>query len=356
MPRPVAAVLFAAALALTPGPPAAAQDRGVEEAFLTADGVKLRGVFHPSPRADKQNDAVVVLLYPPGAGNTTDSNAAWAGLTRSLLGAGFHVFQFDWRGHGRSTDLDDAELFWNTKNAATPTGPWNQKLVKGVRSRPIKISISAKPDFDPKYFPMYVNDLDAVRQHLDAKNDKMTVNTSSVYLVGAGDTAALGLLWQAAEWRRPATGNGRPLRGEVRSPAGADIAGSVWLGGTRSPAIKDKVFDAVKAAAPKLRDKNPMLFLYAEKDAKAAADGKFFFDQVLAAKGSKALNPLNQTFLTVVNGTSATGANLLSAPGAEEEVLNYLAARQKDRASIDWKERRHTSPSAINLAQFGLYP
>jgi len=90
-------------------PPAAgarAPARPVEEAFTTADGVRLKGLFHRSPNGDKQGDAVVVLLYPPGPDrNMLKGN--WDDLVGRLNDAGFHVFRFDWRGHGGSFDLVD---------------------------------------------------------------------------------------------------------------------------------------------------------------------------------------------------------------------------------------------------------
>ena len=323
----------------------------VEEAFTTADGVKLKGLFYTSPNGDKQNDAVVILLYPPGAGNSLESSEAWAGLTKALVAAGYHVFRFDWRGHGKSTDIEDTEQFWNTKGANPNTGPWNVKYVKGVKDKPIKNKLSVKADFDPKYFPIYADDLAAVRMHLDAKNDKRTVNTSSLYLIGAGETATLGLLWASSEWQRPAIRGGGGGK-EVKNPAGVDLAGSIWLSGSRSNAIPAKTMDTWKSVATKLRDRNPMLFLYGETDTKGAGEGKFFFDSYLVAKGNKTLNPLEQTFLTGIKGTDAGGSALLSAGGTEETILKYLMARQKDRASLDWKERKYVTPYFVDLKPF----
>src|SRR6266542_4491277 len=116
--RTAALGLFTAAVAALTGDPAPvrAQDKPLEEAFFTADGVKLRGLFHTSPKGSTQNDSAVVLLYPPGGNNTLDSNPGWDSLTKALIDNGFHVFRFDWRGHGKSTVIDDPELFWNTKN------------------------------------------------------------------------------------------------------------------------------------------------------------------------------------------------------------------------------------------------
>jgi pimeloyl-ACP methyl ester carboxylesterase len=294
---------------------------------------------------------VVVLLYPPGAGRSLGSSEAWVGITKSLLAAGFHVFRFDWRGHGKSTDIEDTEQFWNLKGTNTNTGFWNAKHVRGLKDKPIKNKLSVKTDFDSKYYPVYVNDLAAVRMHLDAKNDKRTINTSSLYLIGAGDTAMLGFLWMTAEWRRGA------VRGDgMRNPAGVDLAGAIWLSGTRNPAISTKLFESWKPLASKLRDRNPMLFLHGESDFKGAAEAKYFVDSYLVAKGSKSLNPLEQTFLTPIKGTDANGVALLSADDTEDTILQYMKARQKDRASVDWKERKFTNPYFVDLKPFYLVP
>ena len=106
-PLLLAAPLLLVALSLdSPPAHARAPARPVEEAFNTADGVRLKGLFHRSPGGDKQGDAVVVLLYPPGPDRDM-LTGGWDGLVGRLNAAGFHVFRFDWRGHGGSTDIVD---------------------------------------------------------------------------------------------------------------------------------------------------------------------------------------------------------------------------------------------------------
>jgi hypothetical protein len=359
----------AAALALTEAPPAAQarQNNPDEVSFDTADGVRLKGLFHKSATGDKQGNAVVVLLYSPGPDRTMLKPGDWPGLTKTLNDAGFHVFRFDWRGHGKSTDITDTDLFW--RNGIT--GGWNNRYIRGANKKPVKSSLDVKADLGDRspYFPCYVNDLAAARVYLDQKNDEGGLNSSSIYLIGAGDTATLGMLWLTAEWFRPAVhptlGGGVqfkvvPTPGIVADPeAGRDIAGAVWLSAARPPMVRDTTVQNLPKISMKMRDVNPMLFLYGEKDTAAASQSKFFFDNVLVAKGNRAIGvkELEQTFLTAVPKTSLNGVNLLGKNGelgTEDTILKYLAARQKDRVAKTVKKRMYVSPYFIDLRYFGL--
>lgn len=366
-----APVLFAAAVALAvlgESRPVLGQDKPVEENFTTADGVRLRGLFHKAGKAAAGNP-VVILLYPPGAGNDMNKPGDWAGLTKTLTDKGFHVFRFDWRGHGKSTDITDPNEFWHNPF----TGAWNRKNVAGGAPRYTKNTISAKTDIrnNNSYLPVYVTDLAAARMHLDGKNDQGDLNTSSIYLIGAGDTATIGTMWMAAEWVRPAIhptlGGGltykyTPFPGIIVDPeAGRDIAGAIWLTGTRAPATRERTVAGWMTLAPKLRENNPMLFLYGAKDAAGKRQGQFFFEEVLVARGNRALQvkALDQTFLTEVPNTNLKGAALLgnnAMLGTEDTIIKYLEARQKDRVSIVRKERKYVGPYYINLQYFGLLP
>ena len=287
---------------------ARAPARPVEEAFNTPDGVRLKGLFHRSPRGDKQGDAVVVLLYPPGPDrDMTKGN--WDDLVGRLNAEGFHVFRFDWRGHGGSTDIVDP-LGDNTPFAGfwtnTVTGGWNQRYVRGSNRRPAKNELRVKSDINQaRYLPVYVNDLAAVRLHLDQKNDNGDVNTSSIYLVGAGETATLGMMWLAAEWARPAVApmlpNGLQYKCVPQStlntpdpPAGADVAGAVWLTADRPASVPEGSVRAWARSAAKLRDNNKMLFLYGADDAEGERDAEWFYHKVLAADGDREQRAVDQ--------------------------------------------------------------
>jgi pimeloyl-ACP methyl ester carboxylesterase len=364
----------AAALALHPDSPGArGQDKPAppaEETVLTADGVQLRGLFHRSPKGDS-NSPVVILLYQPGLDRKM-TTGDWEGLANRLNGEGFHVFRFDWRGHGKSTDIRDPAKF-----AANPfTGPWNVKFVAGAGRKPLKNTLQVKDLRLPNYYPAFATDLAAVRVHLDQKNDNGELNTSSVYLIGAGEAATLGLLWIAAEWNRPATYPGpnqlsglpkydyvfQPLFGGVGAEAGETIAGAVWLSPGRPTTIPERAVQLwASKLAPKMRDNNPMLFLYGDKDGKGKQGSEFFHDAVLVAKGNPqlGLQKLTQTFIKPIEKTALTGVNLLGNNATlktEDTIMQFLAAIQKDRAKTTRKQRGFSEPYYIRLTDFGLTP
>lgn len=375
----VAPLLIAAAgLALDPPPaPGQAAVKPTEEAFTTADGVRLKGLFHKSPVANKQGESVVILLYPPGPDKTM-LKGDWDGPIDKLNEAGFHVFRFDWRGHGQSTDITDPlgdmmspfSGFWVNR----VTGPLNQKYVRGYGKRPPKNDLRVKTDLiNPgQYFPVYVNDLAAARYHLDTKNDQGELNTSSIYLIGAGDAATLGMMWLASEWARPGVAptlgppffqpgtqyKVTPTQGVVADPpAGADIAGCIWLSANKPPTVPDAALMGWAKSSVKIRDQNKMLFLYGETDKNAAKEADLFFNKVLVAKGDTrlGLSPVEQTFMVPVAKTGLNGLALLGKDKdikVETKCLEYLAARQKDRVNVTRKERKYVSPYYVDVSYY----
>jgi len=356
----------AAALAvLRDDSPARAQG-GSPENVVTADGVQLHGEFHKAEKGGG-NSPVVVLLYPPGVDRTMDKGD-WKGLAVELTKQGYHVFRFDWRGHGKSTNLK-GNTFWQNNW----TGPYNRKLIRGAAKMPQVIHVK---DFSTAYFPLYANDLAAVRTHLDQKNDLGELNTSSIYLIGAEDAAALGFLWLVAEWSRPAVYNAQPLvegysvlpdprfpsvRDDVNRAAGKDYAGCVWLSAARPNAISGGLArEWTKSYATSLRENNPMLFLYGDKDQAGKRLADELFKEVLVAappKGS-AVKPLPLTFMRQVDGAGALkGAGLLGNNvklKTEDTIGKYLVELQKDRAQVARKPRNYTAPYYVDLRAFGV--
>ncbi|HEY1190117.1 MAG TPA: hypothetical protein VGE74_20885, partial [Gemmata sp.] len=315
-------VLFASiGFASLSAPRAAAEIPAPEaESFLTADGVQLKGVFHAT---DKTPGAapVVVLMYPPGPDRDM-TKGDWVKLAKLLNENGYHAFRFDWRGHGKSNDIKDPRRFWENPYLNGPFPSFNGHI-RGAGKKPLKNELAYKDLTKPeRYFPAYLNDLAAVRVHLDTKNDNKTVNTSSIYLIGAGDAATLGMAWLAAEWQRPGVFPNpgllglnvpgyefvpQPLNvggGAFPAEGGQDISGAVWLSASRPTTVSETVVKRFITTSPKIRENNPMLFLYADKDAAGKKHSEFFFNEVLIANPKKSLmlNPLEQTFIKEVKG------------------------------------------------------
>ncbi|MCE9560753.1 MAG: alpha/beta fold hydrolase [Planctomycetes bacterium] len=354
----------------------------VEETFLTADGIQLHGLFHASSK-NSATDAVVLLLYPPGKDNNMNKGD-WKGLATTLSKEGYNVFRFDWRGHGKSTTITDPARFWNLQEPTDQfppnpwSGPWNNSRLilnaPGPGVRKIKNDLFFKDLRNPlRYAPAYLLDLAAARHHLDTKNDNGSVNTSSIYLIGSDWAAALGLAWLVTEWNRPAfaptpnqlafQGPGgfpthkyvpQPLAGGMPNElGGGDISGAVWLSAARPISFNERLVKSWISGTPKMRENNPMLFLYGAKDLKAEAQADFFVNEVLVVKPppGSSLTKLDQTLqMEVKNGAGLNGVGLLGAnTGAEDTILQYLDAIQKNRAKLIRKNRGFTAPWSIQL-------
>jgi len=146
------------------------------------------------------------------------SKGEWNALAQALQGQGFAVLTFDLRGHGGSTTV--TQQFWNFPINARDVRPQGAK-------RPSTISFN---DFRSSYFPWLVNDVIAARRFLEIKNDAGELNSNSIFVIGAQEGAALGLLFTAEEFTRSYTTGFVPLQsnGTTRI-AGDDIAAGIWL-------------------------------------------------------------------------------------------------------------------------------
>jgi hypothetical protein len=267
------------------------------------------------------------------------------------------------------------------------TGPWNLKFIKDAPPRrPIKDTFYYKDLINPmSYMPVYLTDLAAVRAQLDLKNDAGDVNTSSIYLVGAEGAAAIGMSWMAAEWNRPQfapTPNQlgmdpryeyvpQRLRGDFES-AGNDISGAVWLSGSRPMSFSKAVVNGAisgilpngsrMTVTPKIRDNNPMLFLYAAGDKKGENEAKYFHLEALVGKGDakNGLRALNPNYLKpIAKGGTLSGVGLLGDNeklGTETDILKFLDAQQQERKAIVRKNRDYKTLYYIKLNDFGLFP
>ena len=127
------------------------------------------------------------------------------------------------------------------------------------------------------------------------------------------------------------------------------------MGADRPASIPDETLRAWVRAAARLRDNNPMLFMYGADDAAAGRDAEVYYHKALAAEGDRDLLPIRQTFLFPVAKTRLSGMNLLGLDGRrfdplpEATVLEYLAARQEVRVGVARKTRNYVTPYYVDL-------
>jgi hypothetical protein len=349
------------------------------EPFLTPDGVELHGRFH---RAGNPKGPIVLLLYPPGGDRTMDKDSGdWKGLTKRLNEEGYHVLRFDWRGHGKSTTIKEPARFWDV--AKNPwTGPANYKYVKdsAKSKKPNKTDLSVKdiPNLGT-YLPALVEDLAGLRIQLDKKNDdnEKGVSSSSIYVIGAGDAAILGLMWMRSEWDRPAvvpkqnqyvfgasdyTVVPQQLTTNDFDRAGDTIAGAIWLSPTLPRGISLRTVENWIATAPRMRDSNPMMFIWGEKDADSKKVAQVIWEKALVgdpkaatAAGLKVLDP--KKTLYQVDKVALKGGFLLgddSQYKTETKIIERLNEMDKERGKRPRATRGFDTRYYINLGHYGV--
>jgi hypothetical protein len=348
------------------GAAAAAQDpKGPEEkSFRTADGVKLRGLFYKSA---KGGSAPVVLMLHAYKANPDE--AVWADTAQQLVKQGFNVLRFDFRGHGKSTDIDPAE-FWTH-----PMNRGNVQLTRGL-THATDGSIKVE-DFKPSYYPMLVQDIAAARNLIDLLNDTGELNASSIYLLGAGDAVNLGLFFISTEWLRErqkpnnfnlfvpphlqvVSPRRNPLAGT--EPAGLDYGGAIWLGPAKAPggiSTSNLRSWVISPYALKMRTETPMLFIHGDKDKSGEAYARTLFNDVLAVTaksspgGGTLLRP-EQTFVREVKDSGNTGVKLLGNNlGTEKLIEDFLTAVEKERKGKTRKIREWDKPLLVDVQGFG---
>jgi pimeloyl-ACP methyl ester carboxylesterase len=321
-----------------------------EVSFQSADGVKLKGLYYKSVKGG--NSPTAILLH----GYATDPNKGdWDALARKLAldpKTACNVLRFDFRGHGKSTDVNP-NVFWSPRFAV------NARNIKGGSKVPPRGEISYK-DFQKDYFPVLVNDIVAARHFLDLKNDANECNTSSIFVIGDKYSAALGMMWIASEWKRAGVAVGFPMVGGQAPPlAGKDIAGAVWLSIEKPQSFPSNVYQTwVNNVAPDMRLENPMVFFYADKDTRGAENARYFLDQVLVAnpKGGKLSKlPLTKGF-PVKGGDKLAGVDLLGKGSLNTEtlILQAVEAIEKDRGQKGRIERKYNQPPYLDPKQVGV--
>jgi hypothetical protein len=328
-----------------------------EQSFKTADGVKLIGKLYKSPKGAQP---VVLLLHDYKA---NPNEAIWEDIAQTLVGKGYNVFRFDFRGHGKSTDITPSDFFSRAENKAyVSTGGVNAAVKNTIKFT----------DFKANYFPMLVQDIAAARNALDQLNDTGVVNTSTVYLMGTGDMATLGFLYIASEYSRErqkpnlaTPPNYVSIRRNLfpqSEAAGPDIGGAIWLSPNRPTSIPLQQIKewCLYPATVNMRTETAMLFITGEKDTKSSPVAKSLFKDVLRVdaktgpSGEKLLKP-ELTYLREIKGSAAIGTKLLGNNlGTETMIEDFLTAVDKDRRSRTRKNREWDKPLWINVQDYGV--
>jgi hypothetical protein len=339
-PRGRAALLIAAAVALGWAGPAQAQ-KPDDVSIITADGVELRGSYYPSAKG--KNAPVAILLHKFGSDHTKGD---WDKLATKLQSSerGFAVLTFDFRGHGGSTTVSTD--FWKQ--------PYNMAQINKSSTLSKKTVISYK-DFKTTYFPYLVNDIAAARHYIDQRNDASDCNSANIFLIGAQESAALGVLWLAHEWQRqaaPAALGGKVPKG------GEDIAGAIWLSASsKGPKNHTLPYTSILARSPEVRDKVPMCFFYGEGDTTGASDANYLFTTVLKAGQAVGGVKVESDYKVAIKGTNLAGIDLLKTPKAEELLNeNIEKVMGKRGAGAVWTERKVNQMrfDPVLLSWFGI--
>jgi hypothetical protein len=367
------------------------------ETFDTVDGVKLSGTFYKAT-PPKQTDAakpwsaaaapVVLILHSYKA--AAKEMEAWDGTAKLIQSKGYHAFTFDFRGHGNSKDITPKDFF----NPDPQTAPWaafnNKRNIRfGAGQTVVNKNTLAVSEFAAAYYPMLVQDIAAARIHLDKKNDNGELNSSSIYLLGAGDAVNLGLLFTASEWSRerkrpnesaivPKVFPGRRKAAVDAEWAGLDVRGAVWLSPMANAGIATadmKKWVLGNPSALEMRVETQEMIIYGAKDTRAATMTNTVVKQVLniapkdplnpAAKGAapklvgsdgKPLPNPDQSFVAAIKDTGLVGTGLLGNNlGTENLVTDFIGKVEELRSARERTGSRGWSkPLYIDIAAYGL--
>lgn len=331
--------------------------------FESADGVKLSGYLWSNAGQPNKKDATIILLHDMTKEGGSSRDAGWDDLAEKLLTEGYSVFSFDFRGYGDSTQINP-DKFWDLRK-----NPQN-KLVRGSGKTPPPDTIK-RADLEHAYYPYLVNDVAAAKAFLDRRNDSGEVNTSSVFVIGAGQGATIGALWMASQWHLQKADVGPlnnilidPKTGKfsLQEPEGKDQAGAFWL--SVSPTLAERGMTTSlhswlgEAGGA---DRVPMVFLYGEKDEaakkvagdclqavvtgyRAANEGAMKADEATEKKDEDLKNRRNwklpDTFKYKIEGTELGGSKLLGGDlNTDKLIVNSLNSIMKDRKNLETRKR-----------------
>jgi pimeloyl-ACP methyl ester carboxylesterase len=292
----------------------------------TIDGVELDGTYYPNPNGKK--DACVLLLHSFDRKNGGDSHKdGWDHLAEALQSKGYAVLSFDFRGFGGSKKVNPAK-FWSF--------PHNRNIKPADKN---KESIDYKY-FPPHYYANLVNDIAAAKAYLDRRNDARELNSSNLIVIGAGEGAALGALWMAAQCRLQkdrnppalAVGGAPPALDE---PESRDLACAIWLsisptvGGKTIP-VKNYVKDTVQLG--KVRT----ALVYGKSDTSALQLAKDYYDAVTGTKNEFKGMILRKEIDTALAGSKLLNDTLPTEDWILKDCLENVLER---RTNMEWKRR-----------------
>lgn len=289
----------------------------------TADYVELDGTYY---RGNKGRDTPCVIIVHKFGSDRTKSGLD--DLAKALNAEGFAVLTFDLRGHGGSVNVSPG--FW--------TLPPNRNGI--LRANPTRQTTISAANFKPTYFPWLVNDVAAARRFMEVKNDAGELNAQSIFIIGAGEGASLGLAFVASEWNRQFTIGVRALQSSGTTKiAGKDIAGGVWLSITTRPNnnflhLRDWIRNM-----PAMREDNPMCFIYSERDKQSKTDSEELLRALMqGSAGREKIHKLDQKI--ELKGTDLAGQALLGpaadALGVRQSVVAYVKKVMAERRAIPW--------------------
>jgi pimeloyl-ACP methyl ester carboxylesterase len=318
-------LLAALALSLMPSPSRSDAPKAQKLLFETFDKVQIQGTWFPSG-TDGPKSPCVILVHKIGGNHMQEG---WESLAQALQEKGFAVLAFDFRGHGDSKTIKPD--FWSLSRT-------NTSGIKGANAK--KESIDWK-DFTPAYMPMLINDIAAAKLELERRNNAKECNANEVYVVGAEDGAALGMMWMATEWNRRKRGFNQV--GQLvynPDPEGKDLAGLVLLSpkqvlGTGASGVR--VPTGTVFNNQKMREM-PICLFFGDEDQPGKAYSTQIFEKVLNAPKLKT----KMQFNIPIEKTKLVGNELLGkkALGTDDFVVKFLSEKVHDaRPAKAWGTR-----------------
>jgi hypothetical protein len=278
--------------------------------FETCDGVSLRGTYYPGKGRES---CPVMLLHELGE---DDGMKAITTFAEALQKKGHAVLTFDFRGHGESTQVD-GDAFWSNRYA-------NRALVRSQSATEITFK-----DFDPRYYPILVNDIAAAKAFWDRRNDDGDCNSNNLIVIGFERGATLGALWVNSEFYRhqvfaPQFPNRVPQIAQTSE--GTNILAAIWF--SLAPKLGSrKVNLPALVYTPGKSERMPTVFIYGDN----VETGKRIAEQCeKVLKGKKV--PFTGSTEAPKAG-DGRGAELLKNPATVNAVLEYIANVAQEEAN-----------------------